>query len=80
VTPVGDIEIEIVFRIAVRGRTSDLALLLEAMSKAEAVVISIVEERTASEEQCQQGVTTGSALILRCWFFLDGIFASLYQD
>jgi hypothetical protein len=59
VTPVGDIEIEIVFRIAVRGRTSDLAMLLEAMSKAEAVVISIVEERTASEEQCQQGVTTG---------------------
>ena len=39
-TPVGDIEIEIVFRIAVRGRTSDLAMLLEAMNKAEAAVIA----------------------------------------
>ena len=57
-TPVGDIEIEIVFRIAVRGRTSDLAQLLEAIDNAEAVVIGIVEKPTASEEQCQKGVTT----------------------
>ena len=57
-TPVGDIEIEIVFRIALRGRTSDLALLLEAINKAEAVVISTVEKPTASAEQCQNGVTT----------------------
>ena len=57
-TPVGDIEIEIVFRIAVRGRTSDLAMLLEAMNKAEAAVIRIVEKPTALEEQCQNGVTT----------------------
>ena len=57
-TPIGDIEIEIAFRIAVRGRTSDLAQLLQAMNKAEAVVISIVEKPTASEEQCQNGVTT----------------------
>jgi len=58
VTPIGDIEIEIAFRIAVRGRTSDLAQLLQAMNKAEAVVISIVEKPTASEEQCQRCVTT----------------------
>jgi hypothetical protein len=57
-TPVGDIEIEIVFRIAVRGRTSDLAHILEAISNAEAVAIGIVEKPTASEEQCQNGVTT----------------------
>ena len=57
-TPVGDIEIEIVFGIAVRGRTSDFAMLLGAMNRAEAVVISIVEKPTASEEQCQNGVTT----------------------
>jgi len=56
VTPVGDIEIEIVFRIAVRGRTSDLAHLLQAMNKAEAVVISIVEEPAPAEEQSQSGV------------------------
>jgi len=58
VTSVGDIEIEIVFRIAVRGRTSDLAMLLEAMNKAEAAVISILEKPTDAEEQCQNGVTT----------------------
>jgi hypothetical protein len=58
VTPVGDIEIEIVFRIALRGRTSDLAHLLQAMNRAEAVVIGIVEEPAPAEEQCQEGVTT----------------------
>ena len=57
-TPVGDVEIEIVFRIAVRGRTGDLAQLLEAIGNAEAVAIGIVEKPTASEEQCQKGVTT----------------------
>jgi len=58
VTPVGDIEIEIVFRIALRGRTSDLARLLEAINRAEAVLIGIVTKPTAAEEQCQNGVTT----------------------
>jgi hypothetical protein len=58
VTRVGDIEIEIVFRIALRGRTGDLAHLLQAMNRAEAVVISIVEKPASAEEQCQNGVTT----------------------
>jgi hypothetical protein len=58
VTPVGDIEIEIVFRIALRGRTSNLARLLEAFDKAEAVLIGIVTKPTAAEQQCQDGVTT----------------------
>lgn len=57
-TPVGDIEIEIVFRIALRGRTSDLAQLLEAFDKGEAVLIGIVTKPIAAEEQCQNGVTT----------------------
>ena len=57
-TPVGDIEIEIVFRIALRGRTSDLAQLLEAFDKAEAALIGIVTKPTTSEERCQNGVTT----------------------
>ena len=57
-TPVGDVELEIVFRIAVRGRASDLAQLLEAVNKARAVVVWLVEKPTASEEQGQQGVTT----------------------
>jgi hypothetical protein len=58
VTPVGDIEIEIVFRIALRGRTSDLARLFEAFDKAEAVLIGIVRKPNAAEERCQNGVTT----------------------
>ena len=37
-TVVGDIELEIVFRIAVRGRTGDLAQLLEAVNKATVVM------------------------------------------
>ena len=57
-TPVGDVELEIVFRIAVRGRARDLAQLLEAMNKARAVVVWLVEKPTASEDQGQQGVTT----------------------
>jgi hypothetical protein len=58
VTPVGDVELEIVFRIAVRGRAWDLAQLLEAVNKARAVVVWLVENPIASEEQDQKGVTT----------------------
>ena len=58
VTPVGDVELEIVFRIAVRGRAGDLAQLLEAVNKAHAVVMWLVETPIASEEQGQKGVTT----------------------
>jgi len=58
VTSVGDIEMEIVFRIAVRGRTRDLAHLLQTMNRAEAVVVSIFEKPAPAEEQCQNGVTT----------------------
>ena len=57
-TPVGDIELEFVFRIAVRRRAGDLSQLLEAVKKGEAVVIWLVDKRTASEEQGQKDVTT----------------------
>ena len=57
-TSVGDIELEIVFQIAVRGRTCDLARLLEAVKKATAVVVWLVERPMASEEQGQKGVAT----------------------
>ena len=57
-TPVGDIELEIVFRIAVRGRARDLAQLLEAVNKTHAVVMWLVETPIASEEQGQKDVTT----------------------
>jgi hypothetical protein len=58
VTPVGEIEVEIVFRIALRGRAGDLTQLSEAVNKAHAVVVWLVEEPIASEEQGQKGVTT----------------------
>jgi hypothetical protein len=58
VTPVRDIEIEVVFRIAVRGRTRDLARLFEALNKSESLVLAVVEKRTASEEQSQKDVMT----------------------
>ena len=57
-TPVGDIELEIVFRIAVRGRTRDLAQLMEAMNKAGSVVMWLVEKPSASEEPAQKDFTT----------------------
>jgi hypothetical protein len=58
VTPVGEIEVEIVLRVAVRGRAGDLSQLMEAVNKARAVVICLVEKPIASEEQGQKGVTT----------------------
>ena len=57
-TPVSDIELEMVLRIAVRGRAGDLAQLLKAINKAEAVVIWLIEKRTVSEQQGQKHVTT----------------------
>ena len=61
-TPVGDIELEIVFRIAVRGRAGDLTQLLEAANKARAVVMWLVETPIASEEQGQKGVTSNTGV------------------
>ena len=58
VTQIGDVEIEIALPITVRGRTRDLAQLLQAMNNAALVVISIVEKPKGAEEQCQLGVTT----------------------
>ena len=57
-TPVGEIEVEIVLRVAVRVRAGDLAQLVEAVNKAHAVVMWVVEKPIASEEQGQNGVTT----------------------
>jgi hypothetical protein len=58
VTPVGEIEVEIVLRVTLRGRARDLAQLLEAANKARAVVICFVENPIASQEQGHKGVTT----------------------
>ena len=57
-TPVGEIEVEIVLRVAVRGRAGDLAQLMDAANKARAVVMWLVGKPITSERQGQQGVTT----------------------
>jgi len=62
VTPVGEIEVEIVLQVAVRGRAGDLAQLMEAANKARAVVMWLVETPIASEEQGQKGVTTAAGV------------------
>jgi hypothetical protein len=62
VTPVGDVELEIVFRIGVRGRAGDLARLLEAVNGAHAVVMWLVETPIASEEQGQKDVTSNTGV------------------
>ena len=61
-TPVGDIELEIVFQIAVRGRARDLAQLVEAANKVRTVVICLVEKPITSEEQSQKGVTSNTGV------------------
>ena len=54
-TPVGDIELELVFCIAVRGRASELAKLLSALNDAQVVVVSLSKERAPQEEQGAKG-------------------------
>ena len=61
-TPVGEIELEIVLRVAVRGRAGDVAQLLEAVNKAHAVMMWLVENPIASEKQGQKGVTTSAGV------------------
>jgi len=52
-----DIELEIAFRIAIRGRAT-ISAVVGRVNKAQAVVIWLVDERAASEEQGQKGVTS----------------------
>ena len=59
-TPVSDIELEIVFRVAVRGRARDLAQLLEVMNQAETTVIWLIEKGIASGAQARKDVTTAA--------------------
>lgn len=49
-TSIGDIEIELVFRIAIRGRMRDLAELTRTLHESQAVVLLPVRERPKVEE------------------------------
>jgi hypothetical protein len=56
VTSIGDIEIELVFRIAVRGRMRDLAELTQTLDESQAVVLLPVKERSKVEEKGDKGI------------------------
>jgi len=56
-TPVGDIELELVLRVSVRGRTSDVAKLLRALGKAQRGVLWMVEEESGKEQHQDASLT-----------------------
>lgn len=49
-TSVGDIEIELVFRIAIRGRLRDLAELTRRLEGCQAVILLPIKEQQKAEE------------------------------
>ena len=48
---VGDLPLEITLRITLRGRVRDLAVFLDALTSAEAVVFLVKERRDAKEHE-----------------------------
>lgn len=49
-TSIGDIEIELVFRAAIRGRMRDLAELTRALDGGQAVILLPAKEKLQAEE------------------------------
>ena len=49
-TSIGDIEIELVFRAAIRARMRDLAELTRALDGSQAVILLPVKEKLQAEE------------------------------
>ena len=49
-TSIGDIEIELVFRVAIRARMRDLAELTRALDGSQAVILLPVKEKPQAEE------------------------------
>jgi hypothetical protein len=50
VTPVGDIEIELVFRVAVRGRARDMAELMSTLGNPHIAILQIIKEGSTVDE------------------------------
>ena len=48
---VGDLPLEITFRVTLRGRVRDLAVFLDALSSSEAVVFLAKERRDENEHE-----------------------------
>ncbi len=49
-TSVGDIEIELVFRLAIRGRMRDLAELTRTLEGSQTVILLPIKEQSKAEE------------------------------
>ena len=49
-TPVGDIEIELVFRVAVRGRARDLAELMNTLESSHIAILQAVKDGSTHDE------------------------------
>lgn len=56
-TPVGDIEVELAFRVAVWGRARDLAELMRMLEDAQAVILLTVKEGSTVNEGRNKGLT-----------------------
>jgi hypothetical protein len=56
VTSVGDVEIDLVFRIAIRGRMRDLAELTRAIDGCQAVILLPVKERPKVQESVDKRI------------------------
>ena len=56
-TPIGDVEIELVFRVAVRGRMRDLAELVRGLEGANTFLLCTAKVERKSEEAEAKGCT-----------------------
>jgi hypothetical protein len=55
VIPVGGIELELVFRITVKGRTRDLAELMRTLEDAQVVILLVVKESATVSKNGNKG-------------------------
>lgn len=55
-TPVGDIEIELVFRVAVRGRARDLAELMTTLENSHIAILQTIKEGSTLDKTENKGV------------------------
>ena len=59
-TPVGETDVEIILRVAVRGRMSDLAEIVAVSSRAGTVVMLFLDSSTEPGEQTRGDVTAAA--------------------
>lgn len=55
-TPIGDIEIELVFRLAIRGRMRDLAELTRRLEGCQAVILIPIKEQAKAQENADKRI------------------------